>query len=235
MKFTVNRRAKPSFGHVGNEKIPILIMDDFMENLQESLLSSLDDLEFSDFTTYYPGIRAPLPEDYITAVASAMAPLIGRIYSIPSDLNTEFFPSYYSLVTSQPEELSMVQSVPHIDGADLHRYALIHYLNPEPHGGTAFYRHKPTGYERVKQEKEPSFWDSFDAFHNQHGEPEPGYINASTEHFEKIGEVPYAQNRLVLYPGNLLHSGSIIPQHDIDDNPVTGRLTANIFLNFIEK
>ncbi len=233
MQISINRQAKPSFGQVGSEQTPILIMDDFLENLQTSLLAARDTLNFDAFDTYYPGVRASLPEQYIVAVAAAMMPLIRQIYSVPTNLSMEYYPSYYSLVTRQADELSMLQSVPHIDGSQPHRYALIHYLNPEPHGGTAFYRHRPTGYERVTAAQEDHFWQSFDAFHAHHGEPEPGYIDASTEHFEKIGEVPYQQNRLVLYPGNLLHSGSIMLENDIDSHPVTGRLTANIFLNFV--
>ena len=234
MDFIINRQAQPSFGQVGNEKIPVLIMDQFMANLNDSLLSNRSDLTFDAFDTYYPGIRAELPQAYIATVAIAMMPLIRQMYSIPAHLNMEFYPSYYSLVSKRPNELSTLQSVPHIDGTQLHRYALIHYLNPAPHGGTAFYRHKPTGFERVTAEQEDQFWNSFDAYHEQHGEPESGYIDSSNEHFEKIGEVPYEQNRLVLYPGNLLHSGSIIAEKDIDDSPLTGRLTANIFLNFVE-
>ena len=204
-----------------------------MENLESSLLANLDKLAFDEFDTYYPGIRAELPEAYIAGVAVAVMPLIRQMYSIPSHLNMEFYPSYYSLVTKQPEQLSTLQSVPHIDGTQLHRYALVHYLNPGPHGGTAFYRHKPTGFERVTAEQEASYWNAFDSYHETHGEPGPGYIESSTDQFEKIAEVPYEQNRLILYPGNLLHSGSIIRDNDIDGNPNTGRLTANIFLNFV--
>lgn len=233
MSFIINRQAKPSFGQVGNQKIPVLIMDQLLEDLDSSLLSDIDKLTFDQFDTYYPGIRAELPEQYIATVAIAMMPLIRQMYSIPSNLNMEFYPSYYSLVTKQPDELSTLQSVPHIDGTQEHRYALIHYLNPSPHGGTAFYRHKPTGYERITEQQKDKFWDSFDDYHNNNGEPTANYIDSSTEHFDKIGEVPYEQNRLVLYPGNLLHSGSIIHDQDIDANPVTGRLTANIFLNFV--
>jgi hypothetical protein len=152
---------------------------------------------------------------------------------VPNHYQAQLFASYYSLVNKHPADLTLEQRVPHIDGRSDYRYALIHYLNPEPHGGTAFYRHIPTGYERITEEKHQRYCDAFDAFHATNGVPPASYINQSSKHFEKIGEIPYKQNRLAVYPGNLLHSGSIIPEHDITSDPVTGRLTANVFLNFI--
>jgi hypothetical protein len=233
MNISINRHAKPTFAKVGQEKTPVLIMDNFLNALKESLLSDLNSLSFDASPTYYPGIRASLPEEYVVRVASAMMPLIRQMYNIPTGYKMEFFPSYYSLVTAKPSELSLEQSVPHIDGNDDYRFALIHYLNSSAHGGTAFYRHNPTGFERVNQAKEESFWRSFDHYIAQYGKPDIGYIDASTDHFQKIGEVAYQSNRLALYPGNLLHSGSIIPDKDIDSDPNIGRLTANIFVNFI--
>ena len=52
---------------------------------------------------------------------------------------------------------------------------------------------------------------------------------------ELIGEVEYRPNRMVIYPGNLLHSGLIQPDRDINDDPASGRLTANLFLYFGER
>jgi hypothetical protein len=45
-------------------------------------------------------------------------------------------------------------------------------------------------------------------------------------------QIEYRPNRLVIYPGNLLHSTIVNPQTDIDANPSSGRLTTNIFINF---
>jgi hypothetical protein len=67
------------------------------------------------------------------------------------------------------------------------------------------------------------------------GPPAEKYINASDDHYELIGEVEYRPNRMVIYPGNLLHSGLIQPDRDINDDPASGRLTANLFLYFGER
>ncbi len=62
--------------------------------------------------------------------------------------------------------------------------------------------------------------------------PAQKYNDTSDEHFELIAEVEHRPNRLVAYPGNLLHSGLIRPDVDITPDPATGRLTANLFFHF---
>ena len=49
---------------------------------------------------------------------------------------------------------------------------------------------------------------------------------------ELYHRIDYRPNRLVVYPGCLLHSGLVNPVIDVDSNPRTGRLTANIFVDF---
>ena len=67
-----------------------------------------------------------------------------------------------------------------------------------------------------------------------HGLPAAGYITSSTDHYEIIDEFEYRTNRLVIYPGNLLHSGLVRPDRDINPDPSRGRLTANLFIDFVE-
>ncbi|MFC3096037.1 hypothetical protein DRW07_05990 [Alteromonas sediminis] len=232
MSFKINRAAKPYFSYVGKEKSPVFILDNFLENLVPSLLQNIEQVEFETSPTYYPGIRAKLPEQYVLAVATAMLPVITKIYQIPQDYQVAFFDSYYSLVTLEPQELSVEQQFPHFDGTDQYRLALLHYLNPNGHGGTAFYRHDATHIERVDESNVNRYLSSISEFVNGHSAFSQGYVDGSHSEFTKIGEIPYAQNRLAIYPGNLLHSGVIHPKTDIDANPATGRLTANIFLNF---
>ena len=69
-------------------------------------------------------------------------------------------------------------------------------------------------------------------FIETHGEPAQRYIDGSTDHFELYSHIEYKPNRLVAYPGCLLHSGLVNPKHDINPDPRTGRLTANIFVDF---
>ena len=221
--------------YVGREKTPVFVLDNFLENLDASILQTVANLEFEEASTHYPGIRAKLPDDYIVAISKALVPLLHKIYTIPADYKLEFFDSYYSLVTQLPQTLSTEQQIPHFDGTDDYRLALLHYLNPSKHGGTAFYRHIPTNMERISENKAAQFLSSLDQYFEQYGMPNGHYIDSSNQQFTKIGEIPYVQNRMVIYPGNLLHSGSINPDTDICNSPVSGRLTANVFLRFVAR
>ncbi|MDM7860387.1 DUF6445 family protein [Alteromonas sp. ASW11-36] len=232
MEISVNRAATPYFSKVGQEQTPVFILDNFLENLTPTLLSNLDQLSFDQAPTYYPGIRAKLPDEYMIAVAKALVPLLHKIYGIPADYQVEFFDSYYSLVTRKPHELTIEQQIPHFDGTEQFRFALLHYLNPHPHGGTAFYRHNASQTERVFEANVEQFLSSVSRQFEQNGGPKGQYIADTDSQFTKIGEIPFSQNRMAIYPGNLLHSGVINPATDIDASPNTGRLTANMFINF---
>jgi hypothetical protein len=232
MSYQVNRAAVPYLSHVGLEKTPVFILDNFLQNLGPTLLHHIEKLNFSAASTYYPGIQAKLPEDYIVAVVGTLMPTLKKIYSIPGDYKLTYFDSYYSLVTHAESELSIEQQIPHFDGTERYRFALLHYLNPSEHGGTAFYRHNPTGIERVSELNADDYLSSVSHYFHQNGSPHGRYIDSSNQQFTKIGEIPYVQNRIAIYPGNFLHSGTILTDKDIDPNPITGRLTANIFINF---
>jgi hypothetical protein len=232
MSYFVNRAATPYMSYVGLEMTPVLILDNFLENLTNTLLQNLVKLDFSDAPTYYPGIRTKLPEQYILSAVQAVLPLLQKIHSIPVHYKVEYFDSYYSLVTHAVSDLSTEQQIPHFDGTAHYRFALLHYLNPSEHGGTAFYRHNPTGIERIKESNVDEYLSSVSLYFNQNGSPNGRYIDSSDQQFTKIGEIPYVQNRMAIYPGNCLHSGTIVADKDIDPNPLSGRLTANIFINF---
>jgi hypothetical protein len=217
---------------VGEEKTPIFSLDDYMIDVQDSIKHACQFGNFTQADTYYPGVRCELPNDYVFTVLTSLTGLIRKIYDIPAQLNPSIRAGYYSLVNTSPAKLDIKQRIPHYDGFEPYRYALLHFLNPEPHGGTAFYRHKSTGFENIYQGNEKEYWAAFDAFTLQFGEPNRDYIVKSDTQYERIAQLSYKQNRLALYPSTLLHSGIIEPKTDISSDPHTGRLTANIFLNF---
>jgi hypothetical protein len=140
--------------------------------------------------------------------------------------------AYFSLLTQTGPTLTRLQRVPHFDSLDQRYFALVHYLNPGDFGGTGFFRHRPTGFERLTQTKFPMSTQAAEAYFRMHGEPTARYIRESDGHFKLLETITYRSNRVVAYPGNLLHSGIVDPAKDIDANPRTGRLTANLFLQF---
>ena len=138
----------------------------------------------------------------------------------------------FSLVTLKPEQLQPLQRLPHMDNRGPWYFASVHYLNAGDHGGTGFFRHRPTGFERITNERYESFKEAENSHFASNGPPAEKYINESDDHFELVAAVGYKPNRMAIYPGNLLHSGLIKPDRDICDDPATGRLTANLFFYF---
>ena len=59
--------------------------------------------------------------------------------------------------------------------------------------------------------------------------PAQAYVSEGTRSFERIQRVEAVFNRLVIYKGNVLHSGDIGPQTVLSEDPRRGRLTINGF------
>ncbi|NUR45555.1 MAG: hypothetical protein HOP91_05295, partial [Sphingomonas sp.] len=95
--------------------------------------------------------------------------------------------------------------------------------------GTAFYRHRATGIERVTAANMSRLVST--AKPEAEGlSTDAGYIDGSDPFYEEIGRVEAVPDRLVLYHGSLLHSGVIPADMPFTTDPREGRLTANFFL-----
>ncbi|MBW8910725.1 MAG: hypothetical protein JF564_02235, partial [Sphingomonas sp.] len=112
----------------------------------------------------------------------------------------------------------------HFDSTNPADLALLHYLSDTP--GTAFYRHRPTGIERVDDVN----LDRFLSYAQPAAAAAEGYIHGSDPHYEQIGMVEGVADRLVIYQGSLLHCGIIPPGLALSSDPRRGRLTANLFV-----
>jgi len=107
------------------------------------------------------------------------------------------------------------------------------YRRAERHlSSTGFYRHRPTGFETVTEDRLARYIEAGDAFLAANGDPPQQYFGVGDQQFELYDQVDYKANRLVLYPGYLLHSGLVNPARDINSDPATGRLTSNVFVEF---
>lgn len=233
MAFQVNPVAAPTILTLGNEHTKIIVIDDFAENLSQIRGAACKDAVFSpDGISAYPGIRAALTDDYITSVLSVIDPLIKETYAVPEALKVAKELAYYSLITKQDAELNVSQRIPHFDTNNTYYYAVLHYLNEGNFSGTGFFRHRPTGFERISEDRKDIFIQSASAFMAVRGIPQAKYLNRSTNHFELFSHVDYKPNRLVIYPGNLLHTGLISASVDVCPDPQRGRLTANLFVNY---
>lgn len=178
----------------------------------------------------YPGIRAPVPTDYALRVIALVDPLLRDAFGLKgvvrarADFNL-------SLVTAPPSGLHPFQCIPHIDSSAPLSFAMLHYLCEGAHGGTGFFRQRATGIARVTPDRESEWSEARDQALAARRDP-PAYIGAQDPDYALIGSAEARWNRLLVYPGNLLHSGLIPEGAALSPDPATGRLTANIFLDY---
>ena len=232
---TVNPQGTLTVRQVGQEKTPVIIIDDFATDTGAVIDYACRTTDYGpDGSSAYPGVRATLPREYVIPVLNSIYRLLFKVYRVPEHLGLKPVNTVYSLITTPEEDLELAQRVPHFDSNGPWYLAVLHYLNPGNYCATGLFRHKPTGFERISEERLDRFLDSSRQYIEAHGEPAREYIRASDGHFELYDRIEYRPNRLAVYPGNLLHSGLVDPAVDIDADPRTGRLTANVFVDFVD-
>ncbi|WP_306518891.1 DUF6445 family protein [Rheinheimera sp.] len=231
----INPRLKPELVLLGQQQTPLIVIDDLVENLPQLLAYAAVQNFQQDRDSYYPGVRALLPRTYVKAVLDALYPLLYQQYQLAANLRLTPKDIYFSLINQKPETLLPLQRLPHFDTPSNYYFALLHYLAPEPHGGTGFFRHLPTGYERIDAANQQHYFASAQQYLDKQGVPAAAYCDGTDGHYQLYQAVPYRQNRLVIYPGNLLHSSLVKPELDISSDASSGRLTANIFIEFVPR
>jgi hypothetical protein len=219
---------KPELRRVGESQSPVVVLDGFSGahgDIVETA-AALAPFEASR-GTYYPGLRRIItPADraanaYVEHMLAAAAPFIGGAFDFD---RFDLLEASFSMVTASPDALSPVQRAPHFDSTDPNYLALLHYLTDTP--GTAFYRQRSTGIEIVDDRN----LDRFVTAARTESAAMTGYVRQSGSYFEQIGAVEGLADRLVIYRGNMLHSGIIPEDMDFSSDPRRGRLTANIFI-----
>ena len=233
VSFAVNPNAILEVHTVGRDRTPVIVIDDFGVNLAGMIDYACESAEYGpDTTSMYPGLRAKLPGTYIKVVLKQIYRLLFTVYNVPADLGMKAVNAAYSLITTPEPELTPGQRRPHFDSNRPYYLAILHYLNAGSFCDTGLFRHRATGLERITEEHVESYIQSCEAYTAAHGSPGRAYVKGSTEQYELYHRVGYRPNRLVAYPGCLLHSGLVDPAVDINPDPRSGRLTANIFVDF---
>ena len=219
---------KPELRRVGESQSPVVVLDGFSGAPGDIVATAAALAPFeASRGTYYPGLRRIItPADgaanaYVEHMLEAAAPFIGGAFDFD---RFDLLEASFSMVTAAPDALSPVQRAPHFDSTDPGYLALLHYLADTP--GTAFYRQRSTGIEIV----DDGNVDRFVAAARAESAAMAGYIRQSGSYFEQIGAVEGRADRLVIYRGNMLHSGIIPENMDFSSDPRRGRLTANIFI-----
>ncbi|MES2120782.1 MAG: DUF6445 family protein [Pseudomonadota bacterium] len=224
---------KPELRRVGNSQSPVVVIDEFSGSAEDIARIADALAPYPPITkNYYPGVRRPIAPtdgpayDYAIRSCEKAAPFVGGAFDVDAFDLTE---ASFSIVTVQPDDLQPAQRAPHFDSSDQNVFAMLHFLRVPPGSGTAFYRHRSTGVERVTEENFNRFVYAARADAARLA-ADSGYINSSDEYYEQIDMVEALPDRLIIYHGSLLHSGVIPPGMTFSVDPREGRLTGNYFI-----
>lgn len=216
----------------GRSQSRVVVVDDFSGAAESIVAMAAAMAPFGrENATQYPGVRRFITEAdaaayaYVMHTLRACGPFVGEAFAFKG---CHWIEASFSMVTTPPDALSPPQRAPHFDSPDPNLLAILHFLSDTPNTGTAFYRHKSTGIERV----EPGTATTLSAAVSREAAP-AGYIVDSNADYEQIGFVEGVPDRLVIYQGALLHSGLIPSDMVFSADPAKGRLTANLFIRGI--
>ena len=212
---------------IGQERQPIAIVDHFHPD-PAGLRAFAAAARFEPAQRQYPGVRTALPTTYFKDVRSVFSRVLAGVFGHRGAV--ALLDASFSIVTTPPDALTVQQRMPHFDAVEGDRIALVHYLGGEDDGGTAFYRHRATGFETIDATRAPIYLNAISA-EVGNAPPPTASVDGSTPLFEQISAVDARPNRAVVYRSALLHSGRIPPAASLSANPLTGRLTVTAFLS----
>lgn len=224
---------KPELRRVGTSATPVVVIDDFSGRVAELIDIAAELAPFPLHRgNYYPGLRRIITQGdaaahaYVDETLTDAAQFIAGAFDVTG---FDLLEASFSMVTTDPAELTPAQRAAHFDTTDPKHYAVLHYLNVPAESGTAFYRQRSTGIERVTEGNVATFVRVARA-EAAELPANSGYLVGSNAYFEQIGAVAAVPDRLIVYPGSLLHSGIIPAGMSFSGDPREGRLTANIFV-----
>ncbi|RRJ20270.1 hypothetical protein EIK76_12145 [Rheinheimera mesophila] len=216
---------------IGKEQSPLLVVDNFVPEPQ-SLVDFAASQKFLANSPYYPGIRASAPQAYQHFMLRSLQESLIDYFELPAT-QLGFSVCHLSLVTTPPTQLKLLQRIPHFDTTAKHALAAVHYLFQGDQGGTAFYRHRKTGFETIDESRTLAYYRSLESENNGPDLPKvsDGYIQGDTPLFEQIHQQQGVFNRLIVYRRHLLHSGVITKDTSLSADPRLGRLTISSFID----
>ncbi|MEP6908210.1 MAG: DUF6445 family protein [Pseudoxanthomonas sp.] len=216
---------------IGAEGAPLLVIDALVSD-PERLVRKAARSQFVGQSSMFPGIRARAPQSYQQFLEAVLNPLLADCFGLRP--GRFVFPMcHFSLVTQPPEKLVFLQRVPHVDSVHADGLATVHYLFHGPWGGTAFYRHRRSGFETIDQSRRDSYFRCLEQESRDSHATGDGYIDDDTALFQRVAHVDGVFNRMVVYRRNSLHSGRIDNASIPPADPLTGRLSLNTFIDVV--
>ncbi|MDB5362756.1 MAG: hypothetical protein JWO51_4053 [Rhodospirillales bacterium] len=210
--------------HIGVQQAPVIVIDNFLLDADQMVEHAATHSRFTPATALYPGIQAPIPAPYPLFAHFFTRTMVPEVFGL-GDRDVIDSRCTFSIVTVPPDKVGLRQRIPHTDFLDPNHIVLLHYLYDAPGGGTAFYRHRSTGYEVMSVDQRERYETLLRAELEQ--APPAGYIGGDTPIFEQIAAYDAVFNRAILYRSTSLHAASVPQGFSYSPDPRKGRLTAN--------
>ncbi len=229
-EFTLNPQARHEIVRIGREQQPVVVIDGALHEPRSVVNYAARRVRFravAPGANFYPGVRAPVPQQYMASLFAVVRPFLQDVFELSPAMPLRADCSF-SLVTLEPEQLNVLQRLPHFDTVDPHQVAVLHYLCDATNGGTAFYRHRGTDFERIDAERQARYLAALEHDTERYGSPPAAYFSGSDQRFEQIARFDVRFDRILMYRSQLLHAGEI-GACTLSADPRVGRLTANAF------
>ncbi|WAC46841.1 DUF6445 family protein [Asticcacaulis sp. SL142] len=225
----LNPNARVEIKKIGHEQQPVFIVDQALINVEAMVAFAAEHTTFGPppSTSRYPGRVAPLPASYMPNILAALRRPLESVFGYVAGPRPTSF-GFYGLATVLTADLMPDQVIPHADATQPNAYASVHFLSAHDYGGTAFYRHKATGLEVVSPAKSQASYQQRNAELEAYKGSPHSKLQAL---YEEIAYIEPVANRLILYRAGQLHSAKMAGVDTLPDDPRTGRLTANLFVN----
>jgi len=226
-----NPDAKVEWVRIGRRDIRLSLIDDVLQDPKSVAALGFEQSYSADRSNLYPGFRAVVPEGFSTAFRGWLTPILRRTGVLDARQTIEQDQSFFSVVATASEDLLPLQRIPHYDSTDPNLFAAVIYLCDTRFSGTAFYRHRRTGYEEITAENVRNYQLALNSDMRLHGAPKKEYMAGDNLLFEMIFANELKFNSAIIYPGRLLHAARIGKQFRPPQNKDEWRLTITALLH----
>lgn len=229
--FAFNDNADVELLRVGRCGLKVSVIDNVLRDPEGVAVLGYAQSYAEDRGNLYPGLRAAMPESFSSSFRAWLTPTLQRNGVLESHQAISGDTSFFSIVTTASKDLLPIQCIPHYDSTDPTLLAAVIYLCGPPFSGTAFYRHRRTGYEEITEENVNNYRLALNSDMRLHGMPNKGYINGDSSMFETVFSAELKFNRAIVYPARILHAAKIQQQFDPPKDRSEWRLTVTALLH----
>ena len=229
--FAFNQNADVELARIGRCGIKVTVIDNVLRDPLRVASLGFAQSYTADSGNLYPGLRAAMPATFSSEFRDWLTPVLQQQGVLAADQAICSDASFFSFVSTASEDLLPIQCIPHFDSTDPNLFAAVIYLCDTRFGGTAFYRHRRTGYEEITQDNLQNYRLALNNDMRVHGAPQKAYINGDTVLFETIFASELKFNSAIVYPGRALHAAKIASPFDPPQSKNDWRLTVTALLH----